>query len=54
MTEWIYLQDVKKEEHEAFCEKHMKEHPDHVCRFATARSNNPGMKAIYYMSKSKT
>ena len=51
MVKWNYVQDVKKEQSEAFCEEKMKAHPDRVYLVATARSNNPGMVAVYYRDK---
>jgi hypothetical protein len=53
MDEWHYVQDVKKEEAEAFCENSMKNYPLLIYRVATARSNNPGMVAVYYREKDK-
>lgn len=51
MEKWIYVQDVKKEKAEAFCEKSMKQNPQLIYATATARSNNPGMVAVYYREK---
>ncbi|MBE0634085.1 hypothetical protein IH574_05895 [Candidatus Bathyarchaeota archaeon] len=51
MDKWNYIQDVKKEKAEAFCEDSMKAHPHLVYRVATARSNNPGMVAVYCCEK---
>ena len=51
MSEWQYVQDVKSEKAEKFCEEAMKKHPNRVYKIATARSNNPGMTAVYYREK---
>ena len=51
MVKWNYVQDVKKEKAEVFCEEKMKANPDRVYLTATARSNNPGMVAVYYREK---
>ena len=51
MIKWYYVQDVKKEKAEAFCEVSMKTYPHLIYRVATARSNNPGMIAVYYREK---
>jgi hypothetical protein len=51
MVKWHYVQDVKKEKADAFCKNSMKLHPHLIYRIATARSNNPGMVAIYYREK---
>ena len=51
MVEWHYVQDVKTEKVEQFCEKAMKKHPDRIYKIATARSNNPGRTAVYYREK---
>ena len=48
MVKWHYVQDVKKENAEAFCEDSMKQNPRLIYAVATARSNNPGMVAVYY------
>ena len=47
----FYVKDVKKEKVEKFCEDAMKKHPNRVYKIATARSNNPGMIAVYYREK---
>ena len=51
MSEWVYVQDVKSGEAEKFCTDAMKKHPNRVYKIATARSNNPGMTAVYYTEK---
>ena len=51
MVEWLYVQDVKKEKAEAFCENSMEQNPSLIYKVATARSNNPGMVAVYYREK---
>ena len=51
MSEWHYVQDVKSEKAEKFCEDAMKKHSNRVYKVATARSNNPGMTAVYYREK---
>jgi hypothetical protein len=51
MVNWHYVQDVKKEKAEAFCENSMKQNPCQVYAVATARTNNPGMVAVYYREK---
>jgi hypothetical protein len=51
MNKWIYVQDIKKEKAEAFCEKSMKNHPNRSYATATGRSNNPGTVAVYYQEK---
>jgi hypothetical protein len=51
MSEWHYVKDVKSDKVEEFCEKSMNEHPDRVYKIASARSNNPGMTAVYYRKK---
>ena len=51
MVKWHYVQDVKKEKAEAFCEDSMKQNPSLIYAVATARSNNPGMVAVYYREK---
>ena len=51
MAKWHYVQDVKKEKAEAFCENSMKNNDNLIYRVATARSNNPGMVAVYYREK---
>jgi hypothetical protein len=51
MVNWFYVKDVKKEKAEAFCEKSMKQKPRLIYAVATARSNNPGMVAVYYREK---
>ena len=51
MSEWHYVQDVKRDNAEKFCEDAMKKHPTRIYKIATARSNNPGMKAVYYRKK---
>ena len=48
MSEWHYVQDVKKDKAEKFCEEAMKKNPNRIYKIATARSNNPGMTAVYY------
>ncbi len=51
MAKWHYVQDVKKEKADAFCEMSMKKNPRLIYAVATARSNNPGMVAVYYREK---
>ena len=51
MVKWHYVQDVKKEKAEAFCEKSMKKNSRLIYAVATARSNNPGVVAVYYREK---
>jgi len=51
MVEWHYVQDVKREKAEKFCMDLMKKYPHRVYKIATARSNNPGMTAVYYSEK---
>jgi len=51
MGEWHYVQDVKKEKADAFCIYHMKQHPQRFYGIASARSNNPGMVAVYYRTR---
>jgi len=51
MVEWHYVQDVRTEKVEQFCEKSMKKYPNRIYKIATARSNNPGMTAVYYREK---
>jgi hypothetical protein len=51
MVKWYYVQDVKSEKKDDFCEKKMKKHPKRIYKVATARSNNPGMTAVYYRKK---
>ena len=51
MEKWYYVQEVEKEKAEAFCENSMRQNPKLVYAWATARSNNPGMVAIYYREK---
>ncbi len=51
MVNWHYVQDVKKEKAEAFCDESMRKKPQFVYAVATARSNNPGMVAVYYKEK---
>jgi len=51
MSNWKYIQDVKKEELDDFCVKYTKKNPNRICRYATARSNNPGVVAVYYSEK---
>ena len=51
MIKWHYVQDVKKEKAEEFCETSMKTYPHRIYKIATARSNNPGMIAVYYREK---
>ena len=51
MVKWHYVQDVKKEKAEAFCEKSMKQNPRLIYGIATGRSNNPGMVAVHYREK---
>jgi len=53
MGKWHYVQDVKKEKAEAFCLNHMKQNPQRFYGFASARSNNPGMLAVYYREKTQ-
>ena len=51
MIKWHFVQDVKKEKAEEFCETSMKTYPRRIYKIATARSNNPGMIAVYYREK---
>ena len=51
MSEWYYVQDVKREKAEKFCEETMEKYPNRIYKIATARSNNPGMIAVYYREK---
>lgn len=51
MVEWHYVQDVKREKADAFCEEAMKKNPRLIYKIATARSNNPGVVAVYYREK---
>ena len=51
MVQWHYVQDVKKEKADAFCENSMKQKLSQIYAVATARSNNPGMVAVYYLEK---
>ena len=51
MVEWHYVQDVKKEQADSFCERMMRKNPHLKYKIATARSNNPGMIAVYYREK---
>ena len=51
MVNWYYVKDVKKEKVEVFCENSMKKKPQFIYAVATARSNNPGMVAVYYREK---
>ena len=51
MVEWRYVQDVKKDRAEAFCEAKMKEFPSRFYGVGSARSNNPGMVAVYYCKR---
>ena len=51
MVKWQYVKDVKKEKAESFCEESMKQNPRLFYAVATARSNNPGMVAVYYREK---
>lgn len=51
MDKWFYVKDVKKDEAESFCESCMEQSPHLIYAFATARSNNPGMLAVYYKEK---
>jgi hypothetical protein len=51
MSEWNYVQDVKSEKAEKFCEDAMKKYPNRIYKIATARSNNPGVTAVYYKEK---
>ena len=51
MVEWHYVQDVKTEKVEQFCEMDMNKHPNRIYKIATARSNNQGMTAVYYKEK---
>jgi hypothetical protein len=51
MVNWHYVQDVKKEKSETFCEESMKRSPHLIYAVASARSNNPGMVAVYYREK---
>ena len=51
MEKWHFVQEVEKEKAEAFCIESMKQKPRLIIAWATARSNNPGMVAIYYREK---
>ena len=51
MVKWHYVKDVKSEKADDFCEENMKTHPNRIYKIATARSNNPGMTAVYYREK---
>ena len=51
MSEWNYVQDVKRGKAEKFCEDMMKKYPNRIYKIATARSNNPYMTAVYYREK---
>ena len=51
MVEWYYVQDVKNDKVEKFCEEAMKKHPNRIYKIGAARSNNPGMTAVYYREK---
>jgi len=51
MVKWYYVQEVKKEKAESYCEESMKQNPRLIYAMATANSNNPGMVAIYYREK---
>lgn len=51
MTKWHYVQDVMKEKADAFCKNSMKLNTKLIYAVATARSNNPGMVAVYYREK---
>ena len=53
MVKWHYVQDVKKENAEAFCLNHMKKNLQRFYGTASARSNNPGMVAVYYREKTQ-
>ena len=51
MAEWHYVQDVKNDKVDEFLAKAAKKHTDRVYKIGTARSNNPGMTAVYYKIK---
>ena len=51
MVTWYYVQDVKSDKAEELCNEKMKEYPSRIYKIATARSNNPGMIAVYYREK---
>jgi hypothetical protein len=51
MAKWVYVKDVKKEKADKFIIDSMKKKPNLVFKYASARSNNPGMVAIYYTEK---
>ena len=51
MVEWHYVHDVRSDKAEEYCKEKMKEFPNRVYKIATARSNNPGMTAVYYSEK---
>ncbi len=51
MSEWHYVQDVKRDKTEKFCEDAMEKYPNRIYKIGTARSNNPGMTAVYYREK---
>ena len=51
MSEWHYVKDVEKAKADTFCEEAIKKHPNRIYKIATARSNNPGMTAVYYKEK---
>jgi hypothetical protein len=51
MVNWVYVQDVKKEKAEAFCENSMKQSPRLIYGIGVPRSNNPGMAGVYYREK---
>ncbi len=55
MDKWKYLKEVKKEKFDEFSKKYTQKHPNQLCRYGTATSNNPGMVAVYTREKtSKT
>ena len=51
MSEWCYVKDIKSDKADIFCEKSMKKYPNRIYKIGTARSNNPGMTAVYYREK---
>jgi hypothetical protein len=53
MDIWHYVRDIKKGKAEEFMEESMKKNPGLIYRYATARSNNPDMVAIYYQDKAQ-
>ena len=51
MNKWYYVKEVEKDQADIFCEEMMSKNPDHIYKYATARSNNPGMYAVYYRER---